>query len=64
MVTPKDTNDFMKRGGSATKDIDRSEYFYAFGHLIQEMGGEYTGNTLNSARRNWIGKSITERSKD
>ncbi|WP_406706494.1 phage tail tape measure protein, partial [Sodalis sp.] len=64
MVTPKDTNDFMKRGGSAAKDIDRSEYFYAFGHLIKEMGGESTGNALNSARRNWIGKSITERSKD
>ncbi|WP_291969651.1 hypothetical protein [Candidatus Symbiopectobacterium sp.] len=28
------------------------------------MGGESTGNALNSARRNWIGKSITERSKD
>ncbi|EMG3685307.1 hypothetical protein V4251_002712 [Serratia marcescens] len=64
IVTPKDTNDFMKTGGLAAKDISRDEYFYAFSHLIQEMGGERTGNALNSARQNWISKRIKERSKD
>ncbi|MGP1038821.1 phage tail tape measure protein [Serratia sp. CY70267] len=64
IVTPKDTNDFMKTGGLAAKDISRNEYFYAFSHLIQEMGGERTGNALNSARQNWIGKRIKERNKD
>ncbi|WP_416261788.1 hypothetical protein [Gibbsiella quercinecans] len=64
MVTPEDTNAFMKTGGLAAKDIGREEYFYAFSHLIQEMGGERTGNALNSARQNWISKRIKERSKD
>ncbi|CAI2120904.1 Phage-related minor tail protein [Serratia fonticola] len=64
MVTPEDTNAFMRRGGLAAKDIGRDEYFYAFSHLIQEMGGESTGNALNSARQNWISKRIKERSKD
>nr|WP_308530328.1 phage tail tape measure protein [uncultured Serratia sp.] len=64
LVTPKDTNDFMKTGGLAAKDIGREEYFYAFSHLIQEMGGERTGNALNSARQNWVSKRIKERSKD
>jgi phage-related tail protein len=64
MVTPEDTNAFMRTGGLAAKDIGRNEYFYAFSHLIQEMGGERTGNALNSARQNWISKRIKQRSSD
>ncbi|WP_447878442.1 phage tail tape measure protein [Serratia fonticola] len=64
IITPEDTYAFMKRGGLAAKYINRDEYFYAFGHLIQEMGGESAGNAINSARQNLISKRIKQRSSD
>ncbi|ATM78981.1 hypothetical protein CRN79_25485 [Serratia fonticola] len=64
IITPEDTYAFMKRGGLAAKYINRDEYFYAFGHIIQEMGGESAGNALNSARQNWVAKRIKQRSSD
>lgn len=64
LVTPEHILAFMSTGGQAAKTIDRDEYFFAVGHLIQEMGGDRVGTGFNSARANWVQKKITQRSSD
>lgn len=53
MVKPSDYLALMKIGGIATKSVDPT-FMFAFGHIMQEMGGRRSGRSLMSLYQNMV----------
>ncbi|WP_063654019.1 hypothetical protein [Candidatus Arsenophonus triatominarum] len=54
MVLPEDYLAMLKTGGTAVKQMNTDAFYFSLSHLIQQLGGDRTGTSLNSAYQNLV----------
>ncbi|WGL95301.1 phage tail tape measure protein [Arsenophonus nasoniae] len=60
MVLPDDYMAMLKTGGTPAKQLSNEAFYFGFSHIIQQLGGDRTGTSLNSAYQNLVKGSTTQ----